>query len=187
MGHINARDRVWMEAEKSFRRALELNPNLSGPRENFAIWVFAPVGSLEEAVGELRIALKLDPLSARAQNLLDFVLILAGRNEEVLANCQNVLAADPDNHAALQLSGRVLVQQGHVDEGIAILEKLGEGSEGVLGSAYAKSGRRGEAEQIASHAQDRPWIQALVYAGLGDKGRAVVGLEKMVAIKDPRA
>jgi len=187
MGLINTRDHAWTEAEKSFRRALDLNPNLSAPRQDFALWVLTPLGSFEEAVRELRIALKLDPLSTKAQNLLDFVLILAGRNEEALANCQKVLTADPDNQFAQQLSGRVLVQQGHLDEGIAILQKLGEGSEGFLGYAYAKAGRRAQAEQIASHAQDWPWIQALVYAGLGDKDRAIVGLQKMVAIKDPRA
>jgi hypothetical protein len=56
----------------------------------------------------------------------------------------------------------------------------------VLGFAYAKAGRRAEAEQVAARYPDWPWAQALVSAGLGDKNGAFAGLEKMAAIKDPR-
>ena len=77
--------------------------------------MLAPGERLEEAQRELRIALKLDRLSTKAQNLLDFVLIMSGRNAEALANYQKVLATDLDNHSALQLSAGVLVQEARID------------------------------------------------------------------------
>lgn len=187
MGLVHSRDLKWGEAETAFRRAFQLNPNFSRPREDFAIWVLTPLGRLDDAERELRTALELDPLSSRTLNLLDYVLLIANRDEEVLANSRGILSADPDDYFALQFSGRAWVQRGNLEKGISTFEKLGVGSEGFLGYAYAKGGRRGEAEQIAAQHPDWPWLQALVYAGLNDKDRAIEGLREMVACKDPRS
>ncbi len=187
MGTVYARDRAWADSEKSFRRALELNPNLSIPRQDLALFVLVPLGRSDEALGELRTSLKLDPLSTKAKNLLDYVLVIKGRYEEALENCDKVLAADPGNYAAMQLRGRALVQQGRTQEGIAIFEKLGFGAESFLGYAYAKAGRAADAEKIAAEHRDWPWLQAVVYGGLGDKDHAYQGLLQMIAIGDPRA
>jgi TolB-like protein/DNA-binding winged helix-turn-helix (wHTH) protein/Tfp pilus assembly protein PilF len=186
MGLIDSRDHNWGEAERAFRRAIELNPNLSRPREDFAAWVLTPLGRLDESERELRTAIELDPLSPRAVNFLDYLLVIAGRYDEVLSNSRRVLATDPENYGARQLSGRAWVQKGNLQEGIATLEKL-EGRDNFLAYAYAKAGRRAEAEQIAAKHKDWPWLQALVYAGLGDKDKALAGLRKMAANKDPRA
>jgi len=187
MGLVFSRDRAWEEAEKAFRRAIQLNPNLARSREDFALSVLLPLGRLDEAVRELRIALELDPLSPNVLNPLDFVLVSAGRYDEVLDNCRRVLTVAPDDIFAEQLSGRALLQKGRLNEAIAIFEKQGErGGPGFLGYAYAKAGRRAEAEQVAARYPDWPWAQALVSAGLGDKNGAFAGLEKMAAIKDSR-
>ena len=186
IGLVDSRDHDWEEAEKAFRRAIQLNPNLSRTRQDFATWVLFPLGRLDEAEREMRTALESDPLSSKVLNALDFVLLSAGRDDEVLANSRRILAADPDDYQARQLSGRAFVQKGNLDEGIATFEKLGVGSESFLGYAYAKAGRHREAERIASQHRNFPWLQALVYAGLGDKDKAIKGLAKMAAIKDPR-
>ena len=187
MGLVYCRDRAWGEAETAFRRAIQLNPNLPRSRQDFATSVLLPLGRLEEAVRELQIALKLDPLSLNVLNSLDFVLVSAGRYDEVLDNCHRVLTVAPDDIFAEQLSGRALLQKGRLNEAIAIFEKQGEsGGPGFLGFAYAKAGRRTEAEQVAARYPDWPWAQALVSAGLGDKNGAFAGLEKMADIKDPR-
>ncbi len=105
----------------------------------------------------------------------------------MLDNCRRVLTVAPDDIFAEQLSGRALLQKGRLNEAIAIFEKQGErGGPGFLGYAYAKAGRRAEAEQVAARYPDWPWAQALVSAGLGDKNGAFAGLEKMAAIKDSR-
>jgi TolB-like protein/DNA-binding winged helix-turn-helix (wHTH) protein len=185
MGLVYSRDRDWEAAERAFRRAIQLNPNLSRPHVDFATWVLFPLGRLEEALRELRTALELDPLSLNVQNSLNYLLISAGRYVEVLENCRRVLAVDPDDPFAQQLSGRALLQKGRLNEAIAMFEKQDSGP-GFLGYAYAKAGRRAEAEQVAAQYPDWPWVQALVYGGLGDKDRAFEGLEKMAAINDPR-
>src|ERR1700730_6066675 len=187
MGLIDSRDHNWGEGERALRHAIELKPNLSRPREDFANWVLTPLGRLDESERELRTAIELDPLSLTAMNSLDFLLVIAGRYDEVLSNSRRILASDPENYLAKQLSARAWVQKGDLQEGIATLEKLGEGSPSFLGYAYAKAGRRTDAERIAAQYQDWPWVQALLYAGLGDKDKTLDGLGKMVANKDPRS
>jgi TolB-like protein/DNA-binding winged helix-turn-helix (wHTH) protein len=186
MGLIDSRDHNWGEAERAFRRAIELNPNLARPRQDFANWVLTPLGRLDEAERQSRAAIDLDPRSLTAVNSLDFLLVIAGRYDEVLSNSRRILASDPENYVARQLSGRAWVQKGDLQEGIATFEKLGS-SESFLAYAYAKAGRNTEAKQIAAKHEDWPWLQALVYAGLGDKGKALDGLRKMAANKDPRS
>lgn len=186
MGMVDSRDHNWGEAERIFRRAIQLNPNLSAARQDFAMCVLTPLGRLDDSERELRAALELDPLSFKVLNWLDSVLIIAGRDDEVLANSHRILSADPDDYHARQLSGRASVLKGKLDEGIAAFEKLGVGSEGFLGYAYAKAGRQADAERIAVQFPDFPWMQALVYAGLGDKDKAIEGLQNMAAIGDPR-
>ena len=186
MGLVYSRGYAWADAEKSFHRALELDPNLSRSREDLAIWVLTPEGKIDEALTQLHAALKLDPLSSTAQYFLNFVLLIAGHNDEVLANSPSTLASDPNTYGALQLSARALVQKGRTAEGIAILEKLGKGSEAFLGYAYAKARRSDDARGLIREHMDLPWLKAVVYGGLGDKDRAFEGLEQMIEIRDPR-
>ena len=185
MGMLYSRERNWSQAEKAFRHALGLNPNLSRSRLDYALWVLQPLGKLDEAQKQARSAWQLDPLSMSPVNALDFILMTAGKYQEVLDNSRSILQRDPGNFYAQQLRGRALVQQGRLDEGIAQLDSL-QYSEAYQGYAYAKAGRRENAEKLAADNPQFPWIQAFVYAGLGDKDGAIDGLRKMAALDDPR-
>ena len=189
MGLVYMQDLAWGEAETAFRRAIQLNPNLSVPREDFALAVLFSQGKVEEAVQQLSTALKLDPLSSNFRKDLALVLPSLGRYDEALDNCRRVLAVDPNDGYAEQLRGRVLLHQGKLNEAIAIYEKLakrGPGGEHWLGYALAKVGRRAEAEELARRFPEKPFIQAMTYGGLGDKDRAFEALERMAAVKDQR-
>jgi len=56
---------------------------------------------------------------------------------------------------------------------------------GFLGYAYARSGRREEAEKMASASQYAN-EQALIFAGLGDKDRTLEALDRMGALGPAR-
>jgi tetratricopeptide (TPR) repeat protein len=135
---------------------------------------------------QLNAALSADPLSVDVRRSLAWVQVSAGRYDDAIANCRRVLAADPDSLHERQVLARALLQKGHTNEAIEILEKLGTGSEQFLGYAYARSGRRAEAETLAAAFTDRPSRDVVIYAGLGDKDRLLDALEKMAAQKDPR-
>jgi TolB-like protein/DNA-binding winged helix-turn-helix (wHTH) protein/Tfp pilus assembly protein PilF len=186
MGLVNTRNNEWADAERAFRRSLELNPNQARPRQDFALWVLFPSGKQAEAISQMRAAFALDPLSSKSSNALSFVLMNVEGYDEVIANSKRTLAVNPEDYSSQQLMGRAFVQRGQVDEGISIFERLGHGSEAFLGYAYAKAGRREEAVRLIRQFPKFPWVQAIVSGGLQDKDGAIKGLEKMVAIKDPR-
>ena len=130
--------------------------------------------------------MQLDPLSPTLNNMLNMILLSEHKSDEVLENCRVILTSRPDDALAQQVYARTLMQKGRVDEAAPILEKAGKGSESWLGYAYAKQGRRADAEQIATEHKDWPWAQAIISAGLGDKEGTEAGLQGMADIKDPR-
>jgi tetratricopeptide (TPR) repeat protein len=75
--------------------------------------------------------------------------------------------------------GRALFFQGHTAEAIRLFESGYDF--GLLGYAYAKTGRIVEAKDLAAHEAD-PTQQALTFAGLGDRDRAIESLERAVEL-----
>ncbi len=70
-------------AENEARRAIELNPNLSGPYRTL-FQVVAGNGKIHEAVGLLERALKIDPLDVTVIALLGRLYLYAGREADAL-------------------------------------------------------------------------------------------------------
>ena len=58
----------FLEAEKAFKRAIELNPN-SSRTLNYYAWMLGETGRFEEAMVPAHRAQELDPLSAPGQRL----------------------------------------------------------------------------------------------------------------------
>ncbi len=50
------------------------------------------------------------------------------------------------------------------------------------GYAYARAGRRDEAEKFAANAAPNAMTQALTFAGLGDKDRTLEALDRLAAL-----
>jgi TolB-like protein/Flp pilus assembly protein TadD len=179
LGMLHARDARWVEAEKSFRRAIELDPNSAASQISFAYFLRC-LGRVEEAVRQLRIVEKNDPLSPQLQFVLGWALIAVGRNEEAAGYCNKLPADHPNRNMCL---GRALLGQGRTEEAIGIFIKSDRGDRGYLGYAYARSGRRDEAEKLAIDLP--PFGQALVFAGWGDKERTLEALERIRSVVGP--
>jgi TolB-like protein len=164
---VYARDGRWTESEKSFRRALQLDPNDSLAYCDFTTCFLLPLGRIDEALHEMRIAEKTDPLSPWVQNILGWALLSTGRYEEAAAHCQK-------GPATSECLGRARVGQGRIDEAIRILSTIKNPR--YLGYAYGRAGRRGEAEALAVAVRTNAFSQALIFAGLGDKDRTLEAL-----------
>jgi TolB-like protein/Tfp pilus assembly protein PilF len=177
---VYARDGKWQESERSFRRAIELNPNRSATRGNFAMYLLMPLGRLDEAIGELRIAERSDPLSAEVQYFLAYGLTLERRYGEAASHCANL---PNDFRAKQECVGRALLAQGRTMEAIQVMAELCcRGNRGYLGYAYARAGRTEEARKLLVQLAPNPFNEALVYAGLGDKQRTLEALERMAIL-----
>ena len=177
---VYARDGKWKESERSFRRAIELNPSRSATRGNFAMYLLMPLGRFDEAIGELRIAERSDPLSAELQQFLAFGLMLERRYAEAASHCAN-LPADYRNKP--ECMGRALLAQGRTAEAIQVMAELCcRGNRGYLGYAYARAGRTEEAQKLLAQLAPNPFNEALVYAGLNDKERTLEALDRMAIL-----
>jgi TolB-like protein len=174
-----ARDGRWDDAEASFHRAIELDPNRSSTYADFALWLLSVLGRNDEALGQLRIALKTDPLSPDVHLALAATLLATGRYRDAAAECMKMVANDP---LTKQCLARTKLGEGRMEEAISLLKNdPNPQSQGFLGYAYARSGRRKEAEVLADHAVLAN-EQALVFAGLGDTTRTLDALNRMGAL-----
>lgn len=185
LGMSYSRDAQWQLSEKSFRRAIELDPGLSESHEDFAFFVLFPLGRIEEALHHLQVAEKADPLSAKLHYKLASVLISAGRPEEAAAYCQKLPA---DFELKTEYMGEARLHQGRIEEAIRMLEteyhpgaERGAPLRGSLGCAYARAGRREDAEKIAADSSFNPLNQAYIFACLGDKDRTLEALDRAAA------
>jgi serine/threonine-protein kinase len=196
----------WDEAEKEFLRARELNSQYG---ETY-IWyanLLTALGRFKEAEDMTLAAQRIDPFSRIVQSHFGFIYYFAHRYDDVIANGQKTLKLDPNFFAARRYLSLAYAQKGMYKEAIAESQKAIAASGSMilkaeLGSAYALSGNRTEAQKVIDElkeiSNDRyisPYYIAMIYAGMGDKDQAFEWLEKgyedradyMVYLKvDPR-
>jgi tetratricopeptide (TPR) repeat protein len=180
---VYAREGQWEQADKSFRRAIELDPNRSTTYTDYAYWLLAVLGRHAEALRLLHAAEKADPLSTDVRLTTALVLIAASRYDDAAGYCERLPARS-------ECLSRVRSGQGRFGETIHLLERLPELSHnpqtrGFLGFAYARSGRREEAEKRAA-ASRYANEQALIFAGLRDKDRTFDALDRMAPLGPQR-
>jgi tetratricopeptide (TPR) repeat protein len=175
LASVSAREAQWEQSEKSFRHAIELDPSNSSSYADFAILLLLSLGRIDEAIQQLRIAEKMDPLSPQVHAALGSTLLSAGRYEEAAGHCLKALES-----ARIECLGRDRLGQGRVDEAIQILAAAPLPR--WLGCAYGRAGRREEAEELAAVESGRFLQRVLAYAGLGDKERTLEALDRMTVL-----
>ncbi len=187
LGMMQGRQAQWGPAERSFRHAIELAPRDALWRHHFAMFDLLPLGRVEDAIRELRVAEEIDPLSPQTHSLLTAALRSAGRFDEALFHCQKGAANDQQRSGCWAVN---LQHQGRNEEAVRILEAiwadhLMEPGAQSLGMAYAKAGRRQDAERIAAMLP-RLASKTQVFAALGDKDRTFELLNRMVPMGPAR-
>ncbi len=97
----------WDGADREFRFALELNPGDGSVRSMYAFSYLMPMGRVAEAVSQLREAVKSDPLSLAANQMLAFALYASRRYDETIQQCTHMIDLEPTfarAHALLALA-----------------------------------------------------------------------------------
>jgi tetratricopeptide (TPR) repeat protein len=184
---MQARQAEWDLAERSFRRAIELAPRDALWRDHFAMFQLLPLGRVEDAIHELRVAEEIDPLSPQTHSLLATALRSAGRFDEELFHCQKGAANDQQRSGCWAQN---LQYQRKNEEAVRILEPVWSGhlmepGAQSLGIAYAKAGRNQDAERIAAMLP-RLASKTQVFAALGDKDRTFELLNRMIPMGPAR-
>jgi eukaryotic-like serine/threonine-protein kinase len=187
----------WPRAELYFKKALELDPNISYTHVAYGLGYLTAMGRADAVVEELERAVALEPLSMINNVVLASGYIYARNYEKALVQARSSFDLDPSFPLGRHWLGMALVANGKHDEAISVGRQVspdspfGWVSVSVIAHAYAKQGKRAEAEQQISLLHDlartryvRPYYIASIYATLGDKDKAFAELERSFAEKD---
>lgn len=180
----------WAEAEKEFKRGIELNLNAPSSYLHYAMFL-GVLGRQDEAIAAMKRAIELDPFSALMCSGLGVVLQWFGRDGEAAEQQRKAIALDPFFPQAHLVLARAYDQLGRYDE--AIVEHLETDTlDGIDPSvvagfkrAYMSSGingyRRKRLEwekQRARSGNTNYHLIALLSAELGDRDAAFQWLER---------
>jgi len=174
----------WPEAEREFRRALDLDPTQTLARL-YLSWLMVLQGDRAGAVIEARRAQEIEPLSPLVNAGLAHTLFLARRYDQAVTECERSLEVDPNFIFAIHMLGMCRALQSRLTEAIEIGERtvLMSGRApfylGVLGHYYARNRATDKAnailEELGRLVATRyvpPHCQVYVYAGANDLDRA---------------
>lgn len=178
----------FVEAEKEFRRALELNPSAADIRHLYSHFLLS-MGRVEESRVEDQRADQVNPADPGLVACRSWHAVATGNDDEAEKLAQRALEMG-STYPRLFLAWSY-EHRGRFDEAIVELQKavVGWGGEvfptAALGHAYAVAGREAEAREVLDNLLARakrdyasPYEIATVYAGLGDRDRAFEWLEK---------
>ncbi len=180
----------WVEGEKEFKRAIELNAGYSLVHGVYAHYLAAS-GQFEEALAEHKRARETDPLSP-ANNCREVrLLVYAHRFAQAIEVHRKLLELDADAASSCVWAVPAYVKEGMADQAIAFARTAADRLPGetlpmaMLGHAYWAAGKKQEARALLtkflalSKKQYRsPYNIAVFYAGLDDRDRAMEWLEK---------
>jgi serine/threonine-protein kinase len=181
----------WSEAERHYRRSIELNPGYATAHHWYGCDFLMLVGRFEEAYREMETARRLDPLSPAVNESLAYVLLVARRYDEALEKQLELQDLEPFYYKCYTGLGRTYIQQSLYPQAIEMLLKARALAGdvpiilGALGQAYALDGQVAEAravlarlEALAAAGYVPSNSFALIHCGLGEYGRALDWLER---------
>jgi tetratricopeptide (TPR) repeat protein len=181
----------WRGADREFRRAIALNPRYASAYQWYGLTCLASTGRAEEALTAIGQARSLDPLSVSTNTNLASVLLRLGRYDEAIRIYTDTVELDPKFFWAYRDLGLALWRKHSYSDAVKALEKadsVSNDNPGVLaalGYCYAVTGNvkraqdvLGRLQSLSSRCYVPPYHIAAVYAGLGDKERALDWLDR---------
>jgi serine/threonine protein kinase/tetratricopeptide (TPR) repeat protein len=192
----------WASAEREWRRALEIDPNLASAHAFFAHFL-GTVGRIDEAIPHSERAIELDPFNTLFHGLHAQVLCSAGRYDDAMAAARNAIAMQSDLLAGTAAGALecAFVSKGMRDEHLALQrERLARDPErlAALEQGFAEAGYEGAMRRVADllaaryeksgGAPDpaaRTNIIATWYLFAGDYDRSIEWLERAFEVHDP--
>ena len=188
----------WPRAERTFARALELNPSSIDAHHGLA-QIHLSNGRVGEALYWFMRAREIDPHSPLTNALEGGTLASSGRIDEGIARIRRALQIGEGFWIGHMVLGSVLFSIGETDAALESLRRaveLSSGSawaSGPLGYALGQSGRVEEARAVLRDMQAKsrdvfisPSMIGLVQVGLGENDAALEALERAYEERDIR-
>jgi TolB-like protein/Tfp pilus assembly protein PilF len=193
MAGIFVHEYAWQEAERGFRRAIELNANNAQAHLELGASILLPQGHLQEGLDEARRGLALDPLSPSVNTEVGRVLVEAGHYHEAVDQLRHAIALEPTRPDPYQMLGRALYLQGNTQDALIAFEQSMKRGGPPIGVPWLICGeeRAGQHEKalalVKRHQANARKKRAIAaaYGCLGDAERAFQFLNKAVEEHEP--
>jgi serine/threonine protein kinase len=188
----------WTAAERSFKRALELDPNSPYALFRYANFYLRPNGRIQEAIQLLERTLEIDPLSVVTLWAMAYYHYSSKQYDRAIKHLLAVIDLEPTFYLAYCVMGLDYAQLGMEESSVAALEKAGElvpanpFTTGLLAYAKGKAGKTEESLRLIEKLRfqaERVYVPAksfmFAYAGIGNWSSVLDWAEKSVDDRDP--
>ena len=187
----------WVEAERELVRSRELDPGYATARNWYAL-LLACRGRSNDALAELERAYESDPVSLITNTEAGWIQYLMRHYDLAIEQYGRTLELDPNFYLAHWGLGLAYEAKSMFDKAASALEMsraLSQGMlrlAGALGHCLALLGKEPECQKLLEELKElsrkrfvSQYEPALIYAGLGDKERALKCLTAARADGDP--
>jgi len=188
----------WQAADRSFQRALQLDPNSSYALFRYANFYLRPQGRFDEAIKLIERTLASDPLSAVTLWALAYYFYSSKQYDRAMRHLLAIIDLEPSFYLAYCVMGLIYAQQGMEEKSITALEKACElcaGNPftlGLLAFGIGKAGKTKEALSLIERLRletRQSYVPAkafmFAYAGLEDWQNVLDWAEKSIDDRDP--
>lgn len=178
-------------------RAIDLNPSDERAHMTYAVFLAIIREDRAKALGEVKLALDLDPLSLGVNTDAAWLHLFVGDYHRALQQARTTLDLFPDALQAWYVVGWSELAFSRFDAAIGAFEKAASISRdalsvGYLGHAHARAGHLDAAASLLGELLsrlERAYVPAkpfvCLYAGLGERDRVIEWLEKAYLDRDP--
>jgi DNA-binding winged helix-turn-helix (wHTH) protein/TolB-like protein/Tfp pilus assembly protein PilF len=183
----------WDGAIAEYRYAIALNPNDANVRWGLSK-TLTNIGKFQEAVNQLHLARRLDPLSIPNHLGLALVHFVRRDYDRAIEESRKILEMDPNYANAIALIADSLWLKGHFPQAVREYQEfyarwiVPGGSLPDLEDVYRQGGKDACLRILIAELrkQDRlPVLQAQMYAYLGEKDEAFLCLKRSAEHRDP--
>ncbi len=185
-------DHDWERAEREFRTALKLDPNLILAHQRYGSYLTF-MGRFEEAIRHYETALEIDPFSLQSNMNLATTYYLRAEYDRAIDHLTRTLELEPNYIPTHFVLACAYMQQNRLMEAIQEFQfvyKLDDEhyvALGFMGHAHALAGQRAEAETLLNILQDislrkyvSPYSMLMIHLGLGNHPRVFELLEQLL-------
>ena len=189
----------WTGAEKSFKKAIELDPNNATAIAWYA-QMLSFLGRSDEALAMVDRAIDVDPVTPMVEDVKFSILESAGRFDEGLKLAEQRYNFDKQNQTARRALPTFLFHTGQYERALAVTEEMAASDRGrqfvwssLLATLYSKTGNPAKAgehleklEVMSKESSKADYSLALNYAELGRIDDAFTALEKCFELREER-
>jgi len=184
----------WTRGEEALKKAIAINPNHAEAHAYYS-HLLNIMGKPEEAMGEIELALKLDPHNPLLISLYSIDLLFVRRFDDAIKAAREAFQIEPATPVAHTAHTIALHMTGHYEEAweslkIAFITRMPGQAEAFdldfneLGYVRALNLAAERLKNASESTYVNPWRIAWVYLFAGDKEQALEWLEKAYEIRE---